>query len=719
MRDLLQHLAQQGPGLALEDKTQSLSNKALLQRVDALSRELQDLGIRRLACAMDNGLDWVILDLACQSAGVCFVPLPDFFSPAQIRHVADTAGIDFWVCQQALSGVENTTACAPLIQGYHSYRTTQMRKTPLPTGTQKITFTSGSTGQPKGVCLSARAQFEVARALSQVIALEAPVHLCLLPLSTLLENVAGVYAPLLCGGRVVLRDSSQRGLSGSNQLDVSAMTLCISEVQPNSLILVPELLQALLMAIDNGWQPPHSLKFVAVGGSKVAAGLIARARSAGLPVYQGYGLSEAASVVALSHPGSEPNESVGRVLPHLKLEMKQGEISVSGNSFLGYLGEPESWYPDCVNTGDLGELVGDELLIKGRKKNLLISSFGRNISPEWVESELMQTGLFAQSVVVGDARPYCTALLYPGSDEISEAEIAMTINDINQGLPDYAKLKNWYRLSTPLTVQNDLLTANGRPKREQIQAHYSTQIASMYTPLSHLSATGVVTMNFFEKLQQETQAERDYLLNAPVIHRCFDGDISVDDYVAFLQQAYHHVKHTVPLLMAVGSRLSEQQEWLREAVAEYIEEELGHQEWVLNDIAAAGFDKEAARRSVPNLATELMVSYAYDTIARHNPLCFFGMVHVLEGTSIALADKAAANIATAANLPRKAFSYLKSHGALDIEHVKFFESLMNKISDPKDQADIIHSAKVFYRLYGDIFYSLSPEHGLNALAEAS
>lgn len=213
-------------------------------------------------------------------------------------------------------------------------------------------------------------------------------------------------------------------------------------------------------------------------------------------------------------------------------------------------------------------------------------------------------------------------------------------------------------------------------------------------------------MNFFERLQNETASERNYLLSSPIIHRCMSGDISLDDYIAFLTQAYHHVKHTVPLLMAVGSRLPEEKEWLREAVAEYIEEELGHQEWILNDLAACGANKKSIRAERPALATELMVAYAYDTISRINPLGFFGMVHVLEGTSITTADQAATAIKKALGLPPKAFSYLRSHGSLDQEHVVFFEKLMNRIDDPSEQSQIIHSAKVFYRLYANIFRSL-------------
>lgn len=218
-------------------------------------------------------------------------------------------------------------------------------------------------------------------------------------------------------------------------------------------------------------------------------------------------------------------------------------------------------------------------------------------------------------------------------------------------------------------------------------------------------------MKFFETLSAQTTQQRQHLLAAPIIGKALGGKISLPEYVEFLTQAYHHVKHTVPLLMATGARLPESHEWLRVAVAEYIEEEIGHQEWILNDIAACGVDKEAVRHGQPALATELMVSYAYDMVNRVNPLGFFGMVHVLEGTSISIADQAADAIRNALGLPKKAFSYLYSHGALDLDHVKFFEGLMNQINNQRDQAQIIHSARVFYTLYGNIFRSLGQDAG--------
>lgn len=214
-------------------------------------------------------------------------------------------------------------------------------------------------------------------------------------------------------------------------------------------------------------------------------------------------------------------------------------------------------------------------------------------------------------------------------------------------------------------------------------------------------------MTFFDRLRQDTAAERQSLLTAPLIQRCMgNGAFTLQEYIAFLTEAFHHVSHTVPLLMAVGSRLPAEKESFRVAVAEYIDEEIGHQEWILNDLAACGVDPETVRHGKPNIATELMVAYAYDTVMRGNPMGFFGMVFVLEGTSINLATQAADIIQQRLKLPNKAFSYLRSHGSLDLEHMAFFEKLVNTIDNDRDRDAVVHAARRFFRLYGDIFRSI-------------
>jgi len=213
-------------------------------------------------------------------------------------------------------------------------------------------------------------------------------------------------------------------------------------------------------------------------------------------------------------------------------------------------------------------------------------------------------------------------------------------------------------------------------------------------------------MTFFEQLQTRTASARQELLRIPIIQDAIQGRIDLDQYLAFLTQAYHHVRQTAPLLMACGSRLPDRLAWLRAATAEYIDEEIGHDEWILSDIAACGADAEAVRHGKPKLETDFMIAYAYHQIDRGNPVAFFGMVHVLEGTSTAIATAAAEGIRAGLGLPADAFTYLTSHGSLDIEHTRFFESLMNRIDDPGDREAIVECATAMYRLYGDIFRSL-------------
>jgi pyrroloquinoline quinone (PQQ) biosynthesis protein C len=213
-------------------------------------------------------------------------------------------------------------------------------------------------------------------------------------------------------------------------------------------------------------------------------------------------------------------------------------------------------------------------------------------------------------------------------------------------------------------------------------------------------------MKFHDRLLASTADQRAALLAAPIIEQTLRGEVSLPSYLAFLAEAYHHVRHTAALLAACKARLPQRLAWLAPELDHYIAEESGHDEWILDDIAACGGDALGVRRGRPGPATELMVAYAYDTIARGNPLGFFGMVLVLEGTSVALALLAADRIQQALRLPDRAFSYLRSHGELDREHTAHFAGLMNLIDDPGDQAAIIHAARMFYRLYGEVFRGL-------------
>jgi pyrroloquinoline quinone (PQQ) biosynthesis protein C len=212
----------------------------------------------------------------------------------------------------------------------------------------------------------------------------------------------------------------------------------------------------------------------------------------------------------------------------------------------------------------------------------------------------------------------------------------------------------------------------------------------------------------FQILTTRTEHARTQLQAVPVIARALRGEVTRELYLAFLAQAYHHVRHTLPLLMAVGARLPARHLWLQKELVHYLEEEQGHDEWILDDIAAAGGNAEAVREGAPAIETDAMVAYAYDTVMRRNPVGFFGMVYVLEGTSAALALTAADAIQRRLGLPSKAFTYLRSHGSLDQQHIGHLESIVDRCDATADLPAIITCARAMFRLYGDVFRSLEP-----------
>lgn len=458
-------------------------SQAQIKQQMALWQELLlGYGAQRIALAANSSAQWALLDLACLDADLLLVPLPTYLSDAQLTHVMSLLEPDIYICDQEQYSTEFTLLEQVGDLLLYRRELTGSGAT-IPASCQKITFTSGSTGQPKGVCLSAKSQLDVAHSLLERIDQPAPKHLCLLPLSTLLENIAGIYAPLLAGGEVLIAPDFVRGFNGSQLTNPQALLALISRTAPKSLILVPELLQLLVMACSQGWQAPQTLEFIAVGGAHVSAALLQQAAQLGLPVYQGYGLSECASVVALSNLDARQSsaaelELVGLPLAFRDIEIIDGEIVVK-QPFLGYLGDASS-ASNKVFTGDLGELDAQgRLRILGRRKNLLISSLGRNISPEWPEALLTQSGLIRQAVLVGDAQPYCGALLYL-ADPKAVAQLPAYLAQVNKQLPDYAQIKAYQLLSQPLSVADGTLTANGRPRRVEVMKKYQREIEELF-----------------------------------------------------------------------------------------------------------------------------------------------------------------------------------------------------------------------------------------------
>ena len=215
-------------------------------------------------------------------------------------------------------------------------------------------------------------------------------------------------------------------------------------------------------------------------------------------------------------------------------------------------------------------------------------------------------------------------------------------------------------------------------------------------------------MSFYDQLQMATSVERAGFLAIPLIQRAVLNGASRDLYVDFLIQAYHHVKHTYPLLALASVHTDD--EAYQDALIEYMKEERGHEKWILDDIRALGGDAEAVRNGKPGQACQIMVGYTYYAIEWISPYAMLGSVHVLEGMSTMLADKAADAIQSSlAVAGSDGFSYLRTHGALDIEHVAFFKGLANVLPQSA-HAIVVETSKIIYRLYGDIFRELEIRH---------
>jgi len=213
-------------------------------------------------------------------------------------------------------------------------------------------------------------------------------------------------------------------------------------------------------------------------------------------------------------------------------------------------------------------------------------------------------------------------------------------------------------------------------------------------------------MKFYQQLLIATETQKNKFLLAPVIADVLEGHFTKETYLCFLNQAYHHVRHTTPLLMAAGGRLGLHQEWARKTISNYIVEEIGHEQWILDDIEALGYARSVFADGEPPITSEVMVAYLYDYIQRMNPMGIFGMVLVLEGTSSGLAPTVAMLVQAKLALPNAAMTYLTTHGELDQEHMQFYEATMNKVTDPADQAAIIHVANMTYQLYGDVYRAI-------------
>lgn len=274
---------------AIDDGTLRLSYADVQRSVASERRWLQSMGVRRCALLAENSARWILSDLALLASEALNVPLLPSFTREQTGQVLAEAGIE-WILTDQADGITRDHPTFTYVATSHRTGLSLLQQA---AGSQqpsastaeisKVIYTTDSTGALSSVCLRQRTVQSLTESLIAATArLGVLTHLCILPLATLIENVAGVYVPLTMGAKVVVRPCHTLGVSYTG-LNVPLLLKAIDSTSPESMMLTPELLRALTGAVADGWRAPASLKFVAVVDD-VSVELSQEARRAGLPV---------------------------------------------------------------------------------------------------------------------------------------------------------------------------------------------------------------------------------------------------------------------------------------------------------------------------------------------------------------------------------------------------------------------------------------------------
>jgi long-subunit acyl-CoA synthetase (AMP-forming) len=478
------HASEAGELIAVSDQHGQLSRRELFASVTSLAADLIKGQPRTIGIYAPNGIGWVIAQLACAFAGKIAVPLPTFFSAPQLGHVARDASIELILaCEQT---------AAPAVQSGLPTHVIDIHRAGagLPDvvdGFGQIIYTSGSTGQPKGVRhQSGQIAWSAAALASATAASATDTYLSVLPLPLLLETICSIFIPASLGAYVHF-DTGLAERIGRGDATGIAKTFEIQ--RPSTSVLVPQLLKHWVAELQSvGLAAPSSLRFVAVGGAPVPSQIANAAWRLGIPVHEGYGLSECCSVVTLNHPKERRPGTVGQALSGLSVSIDEGEIVVDGPSITdGYLGQGPANRP--WRTGDLGEIDRDGFVtVHGRKDSLIVTSFGRNISPEWIETMLLGDPRIALCTVAGHGEPCLTVLLIPSAQgaawftTASRADILDLLSDCCSDAPEYAVPRAYVIVSFEQALNHQLLS-NGRPVRKNIAKFILESAAASRTSL--------------------------------------------------------------------------------------------------------------------------------------------------------------------------------------------------------------------------------------------
>ena len=493
----------------------------------------------RVALCVRNGVQWVAIDQAALGLGLVVVPLYVDDNPDNIawcvahaearllvvdgsrmadalRKLAPTYALPPIVVLRADAGEAGTTAerFVPAAEGAFEVRDV------APSALATICFTSGTSGRPKGVMLSHRnIGANVEGCLATGMARANDRFLSILPLSHMFERTGGYYLPLAIGAQVAFA----RGIA---QLPDD-----LASQRPTAMFAVPRVFEKFMVRIDaalagsktkrrlfdacvaRGWRVEQGeagladrvmvhalrrlvakpilarlggrLRLVVVGGAALDPQLARTFIGLGLPMLQGYGMTEASPVISVNHLSDNFPDTVGRPLDGVEVKVADsGELYARGeNVMLGYWRnetatraavDDEGW----LHTGDLAEIRHGRIAIKGRAKDILVMSNGEKLPPQDVEFAILHDPVFEQAMLIGEGRPY--PVLLAVSREADEKALIRRANEQLKAFPRWMRVRRVIASPEPWSVDNGLLTPTLKLKRPMLVARYKERIERAY-----------------------------------------------------------------------------------------------------------------------------------------------------------------------------------------------------------------------------------------------
>jgi len=515
----------------------------LAQDVRRFAAALCSAGVRpgdRVAQLSENRYEWIVADMAIVLAGGIHVPIhaphtgPQAayqitHSDAKIALVSNQeqadklaraeehlpAGVQFFAydaCEARIHGncVPTWSEQVAAVRDDEIARVDQGASDSLtPDSLATILYTSGTTGEPKGVCLTHRNLVSNALATLEMFdQQEGDLRLCFLPLSHIFARTCDLYTWIASGSQLALAENRETVVA-----DAQA-------VQPTHISGVPYFYDKIHRGLCEAGAADSPgaanallggrLRMCASGGAALPDYLFEFFEKQGLPIYQGYGLTETSPVITVSAPGAVKRGSAGRPIPGVEVRSAaDGEIFTRGPHVMRGYWKDEAATAEMIDadgwlaTGDLGRLDDEGFLfITGRKKEILVTAGGKNVAPVQLESMLCEDPLIIQAMIVGDDRKYLSALLVPDPENL-KAEIAgrgihVTSKEHALRHPDilavyeeriaarlaelshYEQVRRFTLLGRGFTIESGELTPKLSLRRQQIAAHFADEIEAMY-----------------------------------------------------------------------------------------------------------------------------------------------------------------------------------------------------------------------------------------------